>query len=202
MAYEFDVFLSYRRMKEWPEFVRRHFLPKFDHWLAAELGQEPRIFYDADVLETGAAWPQRLAAGVSSSKVMVCLWSREYFASDWCKAELGHMLARRNAVSRLNDPLPLVLAVVIHDGKDFPVLLGEIQQFPLQDCASPWIAAGSPKAELLSDKVMKLAGDVRQAIERAPEHDPAWRDLAIDEFTGLFHRRNPPAGPPSLGLTG
>lgn len=172
----------------------------FDHWLSAELGEEARIYFDAEDIETGMAWPHRLAAGLSSSKVMVCLWSREYFASDWCKAELGHMLTRRKMVSHPHEPLPLVLAVVIHDGAHFPDELRSIQQFPLQDCASPWIHESSPKAELLSDRVKKLAVEVRNAIERVPEHDPEWRGLAVDEFARLFHSRRPSTALPSLGV--
>ncbi|MEU4446735.1 toll/interleukin-1 receptor domain-containing protein [Actinosynnema sp. NPDC050801] len=201
MSYEFDVFLSYRRTKWWPVYVRKLFLPMLDHWLSAELGAEARIYFDAEDIETGTAWPHRLATGLASSKVMLCLWSREYFASPWCRAELGHMLARRRAAGGSREPLPLILAAVLHDGKDFPGELGDIQHFPLQDCASPWIAEGSPKAEVLSDKVMKLAADLSHAIDRAPAHDPKWRELAIDEFTGLFERSRTPTRPPSLGIT-
>jgi len=187
--YEFDVFLSYRRTKQWPDFVKNLFLPRFDHWLSAELGEDPRIYFDVDDLETGVAWPQRLANGVASSKVMVCLWSRGYFASDWCKAELSHMLARRKAISPPHELLPLVLAVVIQDGIDVPSELVDIQQFPFHDCADPWIGEGGRKAELLSGRIRKLAGHVHMAMNQAPLHDPTWRDLAVGEFMRLFKRK-------------
>ena len=44
-------------------------------------------------------------------------------------------------------PLPLILAVVIHDGEDIDHRLDEIQRFALQKYSNPWIAEGSPVAE-------------------------------------------------------
>jgi hypothetical protein len=53
VSYTFDVFLSYRRIKRWPQFVEKLFLPMLDHWLCAELGEAPRIYFDVDDIEDG-----------------------------------------------------------------------------------------------------------------------------------------------------
>lgn len=200
MSYRYDVFLSYRRIKHWSQFVTDRFYPMLYHWLHEELDEEPRIYFDVDDIRTGTSWPHEVAASVASSKVMVCLWSRQYFHSDWCRAEFGHMLARRKATSKPNNPLPLILAATIHDGEDFPKKFSDIQQLSIQEYSSPWIAKDSPKIESLSDMVMKLAGDIRLAIQRVPDYDPTWRDLAIDEFVGLFENRSRQNHPPSLGV--
>jgi hypothetical protein len=196
LSYAYDVFVSYRRANEWPRFLDGTFLPMFRHWLSAELDHEPRIFFDADLIETGNSWPHALAHGVAGSKVMLCLWSRQYFTSPWCLAELGHMLARRRALA---DPPPLVLAAVIHDGEHIDPSLGDIQRFDIQSYANPWLARESATAEELSNRVRVLASHVAHALERAPDHDEKWAALAVEEFVALYRTRSLQKAVPSLG---
>jgi len=199
LPYKYDVFLSYRRANAWPKFVDTTFMPMFRHWLMAELGYPPKIFFDVDEIETGESWPYRLALGVASSKIMVCLWSNEYFASPWCQAELGHMLARREATRLPSGPLPLILALVIHDGEKISHSLDDIQRLAIQDYANPWLARGSPKAERLSEQLRRFCLDVVDALEQAPVCDPGWPDLAVDDFVELFRRQVEQHEVPSLG---
>jgi len=199
LAYQHDVFLSYRRTNDWPRFVGKHFLPKFKHWLDAALGHNSSIFFDIRDIETGESWPHRLANGVAHSKTMVCLWSREYFSSQWCSAELAQMLARRRSVAGTSGPPPLILAVVIHDSEDLHPSLADIQRFNLKDCSNPWIAKGSLMAERLSTEIEKLARDVADALAQVPEYDPEWDSLATEEFLRLFGTRIAQDLPPSLG---
>ncbi|HXP19778.1 MAG TPA: toll/interleukin-1 receptor domain-containing protein [Streptosporangiaceae bacterium] len=199
MAYVYDVFLSYRRSNAWPKFVETIFIPMFRHWLEAEIGRPPRIFFDVDEIETGESWPHRLAAGIASSKIMVCLWSTEYFCSPWCQAELGHMMARREFTKQDSGPLPLILAVVIHDGENISPHLDNIQRLPIQDYANPWLARESPKAEELSERIRGFTVHVSHALDRVPECDPRWSELAIDGFVQLFELRARQRAVPSLG---
>jgi len=197
--YQYDVFLSYRRANEWPRFVSKIFVPMFRHWLAAEIGETPRIFYDTEQIETGQSWPYQLASGIASSKVMVCLWSNEYFSSTWCQAELGHMLARREFTKQDSGPLPLILAVLIHDGENISPDLSDIQRLSIQDYANPWLAPDSHRAEELSRRIKKLSGHVAHALQRVPECDPCWPDLAVESFVQLFQYRVQQRDVPSLG---
>ncbi len=64
MEYEHDVFISYRRHKEWPKWVSQTFFDIFDHWLDAELGRDCSIFVD-NQLETGRNWPTNLGDHLS-----------------------------------------------------------------------------------------------------------------------------------------
>jgi hypothetical protein len=173
----------------------------FEHWLEAELGRPPppRIFFDANEIETGESWPHRLAEGVASSKLMVCLWSKEYFSSPWCLAELGHMAARRQSVGPPDAPLPIIIAVVIHDSERISPHLQDIQRFGIQDYANPWLARDSPKAEELSERIRVLARHVAHALERAPEYDTHWTELAVEEFIELFRVQSWQQDVPSLG---
>jgi hypothetical protein len=200
MAYQWDVFLSYRRSNDWPRFVEKHFLPKLQHWLDTSLGYTSKIFVDVQEIETGDAWPYKLADGLAHSKTMICLWSREYFSSKWCALELTQMLARRKSLTGSSgSPPPLILGVLIHDSENLDHTLREIQRFALQDYSNPWIAEGSPTAERLSVEIEKLARDVAKALERAPEYDDSWPSLVTNEFMRLFDADVGQDLPPSLG---
>jgi hypothetical protein len=201
VTYQYDVFLSYRRANDWPRFVENHFLPKFRHWLDATLGRTSSVFFDVRDIETGESWPYRLANALAHSKVMVCLWSKEYFCSEWCAAELTQMLARRKSLTGPLGPPPLVLAVVIHDSETVDPSLADIQRFPLQNYSNPWIAEGSLVAERLSMEIEKLARDAADALAQAPEYDSTWPDLITEEFMRIFKARATQELPPSLGST-
>ena len=81
MGYVLDVFLSYRRSNDWPTFIESHFYPKLQQWLDAWVGDDTKIFVDSRVIETGDSWPYRLADGLADSKIMLWLWSKQYFTS-------------------------------------------------------------------------------------------------------------------------
>jgi hypothetical protein len=199
LSYKYDAFLSYRRVNKWPVFVEDIFMPMLWHWLQEELDGETEIFYDKDRLETGGEWPHELAEALAMSKVMICLWSRQYFASDWCKAELSHMLARRKAIGGA-PLLPLIIPVVIHDGESIPAQLGGITRFQIQKYASPWLGEGSRKKEELAYEIRRLAEHTGRALARVPDYDPGWMRLAVDEFDALFAARQGQLAVPSLGV--
>jgi hypothetical protein len=202
MTYQYDVFVSYRRTNDWPRYVEKLFYPMLQHWLDTTLGRASPVYLDVRLKETGQSWPHKLAEALSASKVMVCLWSKEYFDSDWCRAELSHMLARRAHVAGDAAPPPLILAVLIHDGEDLQndPDLGDIQQFALQHLSNPWMTEGSSSAEQLSAELRLLAEDIEKAIGQVPNFDPDWLGLARDEFLTLFRRRTQirQLSPPSL----
>jgi hypothetical protein len=201
MPYRWDVFLSYRRFKEWPGWVNDHFLPLFTHYLGEELGYDARIFIDTEAIESGSAWPFRLAEGLSESKVMVCLWSRQYFSSKWCVSELAHMRARENACGFGTEAQPgcLILPVILHDGEDFPVQLRHIQTTDFRDVSNVRITRSSPRAEQLADAVRQWVPDVKEAVLRAPAYDSRWRELATSELIETFLQATEQKTVPSLG---
>jgi TIR domain len=187
VAYEWDVFLSYRRSNDWPRFVEKHFLPKFKHWLDAALGSTAQIFVDVREIEAGDDWPYKLANALAHSKTMVCLWSAEYFTSRWCELELTQMLARRRSLAGPAGELPpLVIAALIHDSENLSGELRRIQRFPMQDLSNPWIARGSLTDERLAVQIEKLAQQVARALRQVPAHDDAWAGLATSEFMHFF----------------
>lgn len=181
-SYLHDVYLSYRSTGHWPMFVEKSFAPKFRHWLGTDLGREPLIFDPANSIESAGDWADSLATALASSRVMVCLWSRSYFTSSWCSAELGIMMRRKKLLSQVEPTPRLIVPVVIHDSEDLPSELDQIQRFNLSQYANPWIAAGSEMDELLSEKIRQISSVVAHAVEDAPPYDPTWEDLTKASF--------------------
>jgi TIR domain len=186
LDYRYDVFLSYRAAADWPMYISKHFLPKFRHWLGNELGRAPKIFYDEQTIEAGENFVDRLTNGLAQSKVMVCLWSKAYWKSEWCAAELRLMLRRRRSLGRAAHRPTLIIAVVIHDSEDLDPSLKDIQLFYLQEHASPWIAEGSLMEQELAEKIKELTRAVAKAIENAPEFDPKWEEHIDDQLRRVF----------------
>jgi hypothetical protein len=197
MAYEYDMFLSYSRKGEWPDWVREKLLPLLRHWLGEELGREANVFFDQE-LEAGQAWPHRLRMAVVRSRVVVPLWSRMYFSSDWCLREMSMMVARERHLGfgSAANPGRLVVPAAIHDGDDFPPATvandDGNQFFPLQDVANVRIGNGTVLHEQFSDRIRDWAPSIRSAISRAPDFDAAWRYLDCEEIMNEF-RQPPPA---------
>jgi hypothetical protein len=108
-------------------------------------------------------------------------------------------MARREITKLSVGPLPLILAVVIHDGEHFSPHLDNIQRLSIQKYANPWLAPNSPRAEELSILIKRFAVDVFHALQKAPAYDPSWSELAIDTFSHLFEERATQRELPSLG---
>lgn len=192
MGYKYEVFISYRRHGQWPQWVKEQFLPLFDHWLGEELGTDYAIYIDQNMKE-GLSWPDELAYALSHSKVLVPLWSRQYFYSKWCQAELAHMLARQKEckLGTNKNRQCLIVPAIIHDGQDRPKFISDISCLEIQDCTSIRMAKGSPKGEELEDRIKKWVPSIARAIESAPKHNPEWLDLTADEFLRLFNSTAP-----------
>lgn len=192
--YEYDVFISYRRRGEWPQWVKEKFLPLFDHWLGEELGYDCRIYIDQN-METGISWPFDLAYALSHSKVLVPLWSKGYFHSAWCKAELAHMLAREEKCHLRTPIMPggLIIPAIIYDceGEDRPHCISHITSLGIQDCTNVRMAPGSATEEELSLKIRNWVPSVANAIRSAPPYNPEWVKLTADKFLKLFEFPEP-----------
>jgi TIR domain len=201
MAYDFDVFISYRRHGEWPTWTREIFRPLLYHWLGEELGRDPRIFVDYQI-ETGDSWPERLGNALGCSRVLVPLFSRQYFSSPWCRSEFALMRAREARCNFRSPACPggLIVPAHIHDGKDFPESVRSIQGAQLQPYTNVRLSRGSITEERLSDEIRNWVPDIAGATNRAPDHDPAWLTIAAQEFLEQFLLSAPKQlVPPSLG---
>jgi hypothetical protein len=185
-GYKYEVFISYRRCGLWPEWVENTFMPLFRHYLELEI-PSAKVFIDYE-METGTSWPTRLANGLSHSKVLVGLWTKPYFCSKWCLAELSLMYAREKLCkfNTQNNPQRLIIPATLHDGDDFPESANQIQQKKLNKYSHVWLAEGSKTREDLSKIICSWMPDIRRAIEIAPQYKAEWATIAYKKIMRNF----------------
>jgi len=187
MAYRYDVFISYKRHNEWPIWIGEVFYDILNHWLSTELGRNCNIFVDYQ-LETGQNWPTNLAESLSKSKVLVPLWSPQYFRSEWCLKEIALFKARETICEfgTAKNHQRLIIPAVIHDKDSFPDEARLIQFKEIQPLCNIRTAKGSETLEKLSEEIRNWVPDICSAINHAPVFNPKWEIIAYEEFMELF----------------
>jgi len=188
MGYQYDIFISYRRDEETRGWLENHFLRILKVRVRQELTREPDIFVDSQ-LESGVSWPERLGIALGSSRILIALWAKDYFASLWCTEEMAHMLAREQGcgLRTPQNPQGLVIPAVIHDGKEFPQDISHIQRFEIQRVFNLRMAHDSPRAEELDDIITREAPAMVDAINAAPEWRRGWPYEAAEAFRRKLH---------------
>jgi len=192
MGYNYDIFISYRRDLETRRWLQNHFVPLLKLRVGQDLQRAPNIFVD-DQLESGTSWPEVLGVRLGASRILVALWAKDYFASDWCTEEMAHMLSREQACGfrTPQNPRGLVIPAVIHDGDDFPAALRHIQKFEIQRLFNVRMARDSQRAEDLDATLAAEAPAMAAAIEAAPAWQSAWPLAAATMFRAQL-RISPP----------
>lgn len=191
MSYDYDIFISYRRNPETLGWIKEHFLPLLSLRLEFELKREPEIYVDAQI-EIGSSWPPALGAALGTSRVLISLWTGNYFASVWCTEEFSQMLARE-AEAKLRTiakPHGLIIPAFIHDGDSFPADLKHIQPFEIQSCFNPRMARNSQRAEELDAVLAAQAPAIAASIQNAPSWRKNWATKAGAAFYKRFHRHS------------
>jgi TIR domain len=184
-GYRYDVFLSYSRSGQWETFVDEVFEPILVHWLGEELGRTPAIFKDRAALSIGQNWLEALELALRSSRVMITLWSRQYFSSEWCRRELSFMLARANEFKIRGAFDRIVMPATIHDGRNFPAFLSALQAVNLAEYADPFMTNHSVLREKLSAKIQELSRATASAIEMVPTNSFEW-NVRYSNYLTLF----------------
>ncbi len=201
-GYHYDVFLSYSRKGLWPLFVEEQFRPPFEHLLSEELGRQMKLFQDTHEIRVGEYVQERLKRELVRSRVMVALWSRLYFASEWCRIEASFMLARAESFREQRITSRLVLPLVIHDGTDFPPFLQEILQQDIRKYANPYLAKDSLHKEEFYGILGSFAQSAADAIRAVPDESCALPcgnpDRYLDQLTVDDSEQRTV---PTLGLT-
>ncbi len=198
-GYKYDVFLSYSRSGHWGTFVDDVFEPILSHWLGEELGRTPVFFKDRTALSIGQNWHETLEHALQASRVMVTLWSRQYFSSEWCCRELSFMLARANEFKIRGVFDRIILPATIHDGKKFPPFLSALQALNLSEYADPFMTSRSLLRERLSAKMQELSRDAASAIERVHNDSFQWNVHYVSQLALFSESKEKQDRPPSLG---
>ena len=181
MDYHYDVFISYRRHREWTPWTCDYVVGLLDAYLTQELGRSPEIFVD-EKIEPGADWPDRLGHAIARARVMVAIFSRDYFGSDWCLHELDLMHGR---LLRFPDSR-LIIPVVGHDGDLIPNEIARLQQFDIRAFRNTDLQRRTPRFEQFAEAVGNLAPHVATAIVSAPLFDRSWLDECRNRFDQVY----------------
>ena len=175
MAYEYDVFLSYRsKSRDW---VQKIFLPDFQHYLEESI-RNATIFVDWHDVMPGDAWAARLKRGLAHSRCLVSLLTSRYFESDWCTKEFAvfENRSRQNGLLTTEAPSGLILPLALDSRERFPAVLGDIQM-PDWDYYYSASVKGYKKIkkyQKLQDELKILARNVARRIRLAPPWNPDW----------------------------
>jgi hypothetical protein len=180
--YEFDVFLSYSRKGGSPGWVHNHFLPKLRDCLTDETGYTPKVFVDQE-MEAGTVWPIRLEEVLTRSKILVSIYSPQYFQSQWCRAEWESMAERERLLGLASPELT--------KGLIFPVLYSDSHNFPQYGLDRMWHdMKGLDNPDLMFQqsldwlefhrRMRRIAADVEQLLLKVPPWQPGWPVLRPD----------------------
>jgi hypothetical protein len=194
--YEYDIFLSYRRLGAASDWVKNHFKPVLKSALAPELGRDPEIYFDNRV-ETGATWPVELGRNLGRSRILICLWSRTFLSSEWCKKELNLMWKREQILGLRTPAHPngVVAVSIIHDGETMPDELSISQRSEIAEFYNPMMRIDSPKRESFFTKMQSCAAGIAEMIECAPPFDETWEHEAAEEVYEVYLAGQPPRQP-------
>lgn len=199
MAYEYDVFISYRRESDPKEWTQDIFLPKFKAYLGAELGKTLNIFIDKQGIEGGQYWEDTLKIALAKSKCLVPVLMPSYFQSEWCVREFSVLYHRQEQL--VPKPNSLIVPFVIWDGDHFPPPAKALQYFP---CHEYYLTGkgflDSPRYLEFQEKLKDWVVDVAKAIRSAPAWDSNWLDdtwlnlpfgnLLLDDELKILQPRN------------
>jgi hypothetical protein len=189
MSYKHDVFISYRRNPETLAWINDHFVPLLSLRLEFEIQRPPAIFVDEQI-ESGTAIPPTLGAALGASRILIALWTGNYFSSVWCTEEFAQMLDREQAAKLRTTARPygLIFPTFIHDGNSFPADLQHIKPVEIQSCFNPRMAKTGLRAEELDTRIAALAPALATSIENAPAWRKQWPLKATKAFYKRFHR--------------
>lgn len=186
MPYKHDVFISYKRDVVWTRWTREHFKELLQTYLLDDLGRKPEIFID-ERIEVGADWVDGLDENLARSKVLVALFTKSYFGSDWCVHELDLTVERARRLKHSILPeARLIIPVVGHDGEEIPDPVDQIQSADVKDYRIAWINKTAPDYPEFSKVIKKLSPFVAKAVETAPDFDDNWIAYCKKRFGEVY----------------
>jgi len=122
MSYEHDIFISYRRSDTIGPWVKNHLAPRLESRLNQVAPYNVSVFCDFK-MDDGVNWPEELKRRIHRSRLLLSIWSADYFRSTWCMAEWQSFRERETRLGLFSEEHPqgLVYPVRHSDGKYYHV---------------------------------------------------------------------------------
>lgn len=177
MAYEWDVFFSYKRDKESNDWHQR-VMQKVAYWCSQELGRDAKFFFDTESIPIGKQWPATLKNGLLNSRCLLCVWSPMYFRSEWCVSEWLTFVQREALIGT-----PLIAPASYFDGSTFPERAKNTQCIDFSPFASTMPRFWDTECAVDFEPVLrKFAQALANLIKSAPDHDdfPIYEAKPVD----------------------
>lgn len=192
MAYQYHVFVSYRRKPPAQTWVHDLFVPELRNWMGTELGYGD-VFFDEDSIGEGSSYTPKLQSALRASRVMISVLTAEYGQSPWCTIEYRSMMAREklNGMRTPDNPGGLILPVKFSLSSAFPKAFADVNPVDFSSFATANPAFRS--SALFSDfsaAIRRLCTPLSAMLGAVPAYDPDCKVLTIAE--AKRHIQKPP----------
>lgn len=130
MAYEYDVFISYKRGGTKDVWLDTIFRPYFEEYLQDLILRKPKVFVDRTGLANGADWSDGIIHALAHSRSLVAIISPSYFfSSEWCIKEFLTIKHRQQKLDLKAGKVPpsLMWLVAIQEFEMVPPIIHTIQ---------------------------------------------------------------------------
>jgi len=166
MAYQYDVFISYKANEHTNPWVKG-FKDKFEFWLMQALGgYKPNIFYSPEKIDNGMLWEPVLTESLKKSKCILCLWTPEYFKSEWCVYEWRTFESRWLQLN--NDAI--IRAIKLIDEESYHADARARQSADFREFIPTVMIENSLNSLQFNNAIMQLAEDVSASVCEAPDY--------------------------------
>ncbi|MEM6541666.1 MAG: toll/interleukin-1 receptor domain-containing protein [Bacteroidota bacterium] len=113
--YSYDIYISYPRGGMTSKWIQDTFLPLLNHSLGMFLGRSATLFFDYSELSAGDEFPVAIEEALRNSKILIALYTPNYFNSNWCVAEHRTFELKEKEFNS-----SLIVPIVLHNGQMFP----------------------------------------------------------------------------------
>lgn len=185
MAYEYDIFISYRNMGSIKKWVPNVLVPEIQERMDACLPSSAKIFLDKTDISPGAPWPQTLQDAHLRSKIFIMVLSWNYFSSGWCHAEWSNAVERYDQTQK-----QIVFPIRYNDLKDEHIekmpsdVKTSVTDIQREDFG-PFTTLNSREgdsalATTFRQTVEQFAENILcPSLEKAPDFNPKWPSLPV-----------------------
>jgi FxsC-like protein len=159
-------------------------------------------FYDGTSIQQGDEWPLALVEALGNCRIMICMYSPAYFASEYCGRESGvfdqRLVDHAKASKTVSGKAPLIKPVMLDPPQDLkpPKTIADIQMFD-DDYPAVYREEGlrylmrrnDPKLKDIYEDLLDVI--THKLLEAAKSHLlPALPSLPdIKQVTSIFHPR-------------